>query len=485
MSKPLQKLEISRDEIRAVSVQGEDAVIALVEGLLQRIADLEQRVETLGHQRQKDSHNSSKPPASDGFGRRTKSSRIKSGRASGGQEGHLGSTLEWREDVDEVVVHPMRQCQECGASLEAVEVSSWDVRQVQEIAPIRLQVSEHQSAVKCCPQCQTLNRGSFPVEVNSVVQYGARLKGLMVYLLDYQLLPSERVRQLMRDVLGCDLSEGTLYTSRERCFEHLASVETEIFKGMQTAEVGHFDETGLHINGKLWWLHVASSHGLTYYFIHPKRGKVAMEAMDVLPQFKGVSVHDGWSSYASYDCLHALCNAHHLRELRFIEERYQQPWASQMSALLVEIKRQVEHTQAQGKHSLPTDIRQSFEFRYQALVEQGLLANPPQANPQPVKSRGRPKQSPAKNLLDRLQLHQPEVLAFMHNFRVPFDNNQAERDIRMTKLKQKISGGFRSAAGAQRFCRIRGYISTLKKQGLNVLDALTQAFRGNPILPAV
>jgi len=147
---------------------------------------------------------------------------------------------------------------------------------------------------------------------------------------------------------------------------------------MQTAAVGHFDETGLHINGKLWWLHVASSRGLTYYFIHPKRGKVAMEAMNVLPQFQGVSVHDGWGSYASYDCDHALCNAHHLRELRFIEERYQQPWASQMSALLVEIKRQVDQAQARGEPELPLDIRQSFAARYQAWVEQGLLANPPQ-----------------------------------------------------------------------------------------------------------
>ncbi len=483
LSNPPKKREISREEIRAVYAQGEDAVIALVEGLLERSVDVEQRVEALENQQSKDSRNSSKPPASDGFGRRTKSLRTRSGRSSGGQEGHPGSTLEWREDVDEVIVHSLSHCQECGTNLEALEVTSWDVRQVQDIAPMRLQVTEHQAEVKSCPHCQILNRGCFPGEVNSVVQYGAQIKGLMVYLLDYQLLPSERVRQLISDVFGCELSEGTLYTSRERCFEQLAPVEEEIFAGMHSATVGHFDETGLHINGKLWWLHVASSCGLTYYFIHPKRGKVAMEAMNILPQFTGVSVHDGWSSYASYDCDHALCNAHHLRELRFIEERYQQPWASQMSALLVEIKQQVEHVQFQGENALPVEIRQSFESRYQALVEQGLLANPPLANPQPVKSRGRPKQSPAKNLLDRLHLHQAQVLAFMHDFRVPFDNNQAERDIRMIKLKQKISGGFRSASGAQMFCRIRGYISTLKKQGLNVLDALTQTFRGNPILP--
>lgn len=207
LSNPPKKREISREEIRAVYAQGEDAVIALVEGLLERSVDLEQRVEALENQQSKDSRNSSKPPASDGFGRRTKSLRTRSGRSSGGQEGHPGSTLEWREDVDEVIVHSLSHCQECGTNLEALEVTSWDVRQVQDIAPMRLQVTEHQAEVKSCPHCQSLNRGCFPGEVNSVVQYGAQIKGLMVYLLDYQLLPSERVRQLISDVFGCELSD--------------------------------------------------------------------------------------------------------------------------------------------------------------------------------------------------------------------------------------------------------------------------------------
>ena len=378
MSKSPKQPAISREEIHAAYAQGEDAVVGLVAGLLHQIGLLEQRIEALEHQQSKDSRNSSKPPVSDGFGRRTHSLRPKGERKSGGQEGHPGSTLEWQEEIDEVVVHPVHACEGWVASLSEVEVWEWEVRQVHDLEPIRLAVTEHQAAVKSCPHCQSLNRGKFPVDVSSGVQYGAQIKGLMVYLLDYQLLPSHRVSQLLRDVFGCELSEGTLYTSRERCFEQLAPVEAEIFAGMQTAAVGHFDETGLHINGKLWWLHVASSRGLTYYFIHPKRGKVAMEAMNVLPQFQGVSVHDGWGSYASYDCDHALCNAHHLRELRFIEERYQQPWASQMSALLVEIKRQVDQAQARGEPELPLDIRQSFAARYQAWVEQGLLANPPQ-----------------------------------------------------------------------------------------------------------
>lgn len=482
--KPPKPPEISRDEIRAVYAQGEEAVIGLVEGLLQRIAVLEARVEALENQQSKNSHNSSKPPSSDGFGRRTKSLRSQSGRPSGGQNGHPGSTLEWVEWVDEVKVHAPEECQSCGISLQDVDVVERDVRQVHDLEPMRLQVIEHQVEVKCCPQCQTLNHGVFPADVNSAVQYGAGIKGLMVYLSEYQLLPSERICQLLSDVFDCSVSEGTLYNSRERCFEQLEMVEAAMMEGMQQAGVGHFDETGVHINGKLWWLHVASTEILTYYFIHPKRGKVAMEAMEVLPQFEGISVHDGWSSYAQYDCDHALCNAHHLRELCFISERYQQPWAEDMITLLLEIKHQVEQAQVQGDSTLSPKAVQQFESRYQALIVTGLALNPPLVPlPDAPKSRGRPKQSPAKNLLARLHQHQAQVLAFMHDFRVPFDNNQAERDLRMMKLKQKISGGFRSAAGAQMFCRIRGYLSTLTKQGLNVLDALRQVFMQNPVLP--
>jgi len=205
---------------------------------------------------------------------------------------------------------------------------------------------------------------------------------------------------------------------------------------------------------------VASNEDLTYYYVHAKRGKVAMDEMNILPEFHGVSVHDGWSSYAKYDCRHALCNAHHLRELKYIAEQYQQPWATEMSSLLVEIKDHIEEVKALGQQALSPENLQLFQARYQKLLETGLAANPSiPPNPDSPKSRGRPKQSPAKNLLDRLLLQQEQVLAFMLDFLVPFDNNQAERDIRMTIVKQKISGGFRSFLGAQIFCRIRGYIS--------------------------
>ena len=486
MKQPSQPLTISRDEIRAACAQGEDAVIALVESLVARSNALEARVETLENQKSQDSQNSSKPPSGDGFGKRTKSLRTKSGRQSGGQTNHPGSTLEWREEVDQIVTHPVVDCSSCGASLTSVEVLNLNCRQVHDLPPLQLVVAEHQSEEKCCPRCGVLNQGAFPADVNSVVQYGSELKGLMVYLMEGQLLPSQRVRELLQEVVGCEISEGTLYNSRTRCYEQLAAVEAHIKSGVQAASVVHFDETGLRVKGQLMWLYVACNGWLTVYFIHPKRGQVAMDAMDILPSFEGVSVHDGLASYAQYDSDHALCNAHHLRELRFVVERYEQDWANEMMTLLVEIKIQVETAKETGVFALTPTQRADFEHRYQRLIEAGLKANPsPAINPDKPKLKGRRKQSPPKNLLDRLQLHQSAILAFMNDFRVPFDNNQAERDLRMMKLKQKISGTFRSTAGAQRFGRIRGYISTLRKQSIQVLDALRLVFMETPIFPTL
>lgn len=484
MSQREPKLNISEADIRAVYREGEDAVVLLVTSLLERLARTEARLDKLENQRKKDSRNSSKPPSGDGFGKRTQSLRKKSERRSGGQKGHPGSTLKWSEQVDEVVTHAVIDCQSCGASLTTTPVLEHDLRQVHELPPLRLQVIEHQVEIKCCEQCEAINRGEFPADVNAQVQYGSGVRGLMVYLMDAQLLPSDRTCELLREVFGCEVSEGTLYNAREKCFEQLAPVEQQIKERIAAADVIHCDETGLRVNSKLWWLHVASTAELTYYFVHPKRGREAIDEMDVLPDFNGISTHDGWQSYFWYECAHSLCNAHHLRELRFIVERYEQSWAEEMMTLLSDIKVQVDIAKADGLSALNPSQLNDFEQQYQTLLTEGFEANPPPPVEANVpKKRGRAKQAPPKNLLDRLDLHDTAVLAFMYDFRVPFDNNQAERDVRMMKLKQKISGCFRAAAGAQQFCRIRGYISTLRKQGLNVLDALRSAFTGTPILP--
>jgi transposase len=475
---------ISQEEIRAVYARGEQAVIELVEGLIAgfvgQIEKLESRVTELEGQSNKNSRNSSKPPSGDGFGKKTKSLRTKSERKTGGQPDHPGSTLEWSSEVDIVVEHKVRQCQGCGSSLEEYPSQCVVARQVYDVPPIILNVTEHQAEVKSCPHCGLENQAEFPAEVNSLVQYGSRLKGMMVYLMDGQLLPSERTCEVLSDILETKVSEGTLYNTRTQCFNNLESITNNIQSSILASNVVHFDETGLRVNGKLWWLHVACTDGLTYYFVHSKRGQIAMNEMDILPQFEGKAIHDGWSSYADYNCEHFLCNAHHLRELRFIWEHFEQSWAIQMSLLLCTIKRQVDEAQENGQKCLPLDVLGAFEVRYQAILEQGFTANPIMAPPSDAvkKKRGRTKQSPPRNLLNRLK-SQSSVLGFMYDFEVPFDNNQAERDIRMMKLKQKISGSFRSSDGAQIFCRIRGYISTLKKQGCNILDALIALFNGD------
>ena len=456
-------------------------MVSLVTQLIEQVNQLALQVKELDGRLSKNSRNSSKPPSGDGFGKRTKSLRHKSEKSSGGQAEHPGQTLEWSNERDFVEVHEVDVCSECGTSLSEVPVKQLLSRQVHDIAPLEVCVTEHQVEVKSCPCCGQLNQGCFPAEASNLVQYGPRLKGMMVYLMEGQLLPSQRSCEVLAEMMGVSVSEGTLYNSREQCFAALEPIEQEIHEALKSAEVIHVDETGMRVNQRLWWLHVASTHGLTYYFAHPKRGQVAMAEMGILPEFAGKAVHDGWKSYELYECEHFLCNAHHLRELQFILEHYGQWWAFHLSLLLVTIYRQVEQAKAQGQTALEQEQLDAFTARYEAILAEGLALNPlPTPSLEAPKKRGRPKRSPPRNLLERLGAQQASVLGFMHDFAIPFDNNQAERDLRMMKLKQKISGCFRSENGAKQFCRIRGYLATLRKQGRNILDSLVDLFSGNP-----
>jgi transposase len=368
-----------------------------------------------------------------------------------------------------------------------VEASGYERRQVVDIPPLALKVTEHRAERKRCLGCGGTTTAAFPAEASApaAIAYGPRIKALRVYLMEYQLLPYERTSEVLRDLFGRRApGVGTLHLALKSCFEGLQETHKAIKEGLiREAEVANFDETGLRVGQKGMWVHVASTATLTHYAVHEKRGRQASEEIGILPSFRGVAVHDGLSSYWHYEqCAHALCNAHHLRELSFVEEEHKQQWAGRMKRLLMEVKKAVGEEVASGGTRLEPQRVKEFERRYQQLVEAGLKANPPPAR---TGKRGRPKQSKGKNLVDRLQKHREAVLRFMYDFRVPFDNNQAERDIRMLKVRQKISGGFRTRRGAQIFCRIRGYISTVRKQGENVLGALENVFIGEPFVPSL
>jgi transposase len=478
----------TREDILAALQQGPEAVIGLFETQKAIIEQLLTRLQALEDQIAKNSGNSSKPPSSDGLKKKPKSLRQRSGKKSGGQAGHPGKTLKAVANPDHVEIHQVNRCSHCQASLEEVEVQRYEKRQEFDIPPwIKVEVTEHQAEIKACPICDHITVGEFPAGVDQPVQYGERIKAQMVYFHEHHFVPLERTAEIMEDLYNQPVSEGTIVAA---CTETAQQVEaiyqltkTELTETKGTA---HFDETGNRISGKLWWLHVVCTTLMTYYAVHPKRGSKALDAIGIFPVFKGKAVHDAYCSYFQYEnVINGLCNAHHLRDLIFIREQYQQTWASKMIDLLLEIKVAVEAAQPERESLLPTQIT-DFETRYDAILDSGLRENPASEPAEPLpKKRGRPKQHPAKNLLDHLKARKPETLAFMYDFKVPFDNNQAERDLRMVKLKQKISGCFRSEGGAEVFCRIRSYISTARKNEQRVLDALYMALKGSPFVPPI
>ena len=488
---------MTRPEAEAIYDAGKETVVRVlltmdarihslerqVQDLTTRLDQSDKRVRHLEEQLAKNSRNSSKPPSSDGFKKPApKSLRKKGERKSGGQSGHTGHTLKMVEKPDHAEKHRVERCACCGRSLADQPADSVEKRQVHDLPPLRLIVTEHQAEIKTCC-CGYLNKAAFPEGVNAPVQYGRQIKAAAVYVKDYQYLPYERTCELLNDLFGCAMSEGTLANIISQSDELAANPVARIKKLIEQASVAHFDETGSRVEGKLWWLHSASTAEATYYDIHRKRGSEAFDAIGILPDFIGRAIHDFWKPYFGYSCLHGLCNAHHLRELIFVHEQYQQDWADGMIDCLLDIKDAVDLAKQTTDHLDGQQI-QVFEERYQQILDEGYAQNPlPPLPPNAKKKRGRRKKSKSRNLLERLDEHRKETLAFMYDFTVPFDNNQAERDIRMMKVQQKISGMFRTEDGAKAFCRIRSYISTARKNAIGAMDALTRLFSGNPFVP--
>jgi transposase len=482
-------LDLTPAEVVTLCAQDPLAGTVLVTALFAQLHDLQAlntallaRVQALEDQQSRSSLNSHQPPASDGLRKQPRSLRQRSGKAPGGQPGHPGHTLRFTDAPDAIAVHRPTHCGACGTCLDGLPALLAARRQVVDLPPLHLQTVEHQVVTVGCPLCQQVTSGAFPPEAPEPVQYGPRLKALAVYLRYYQLLPSARTAELLDDLFGSAPSEGTLTSALHEVATELEPVVERIRASLQAAPVVHFDETGCYVEDKRYWLHVACTAQATYYSVQRPRGQAGSTAAGVLPAFRGTAVHDAYAAYWPYPCTHALCNAHLLRDLLFLVERYAQEWAGHLAELLRAMLDAVNAAHEAGAEALPQEQVTDFETRYAALVAAGFAANPP-APPPPEPHRGRVKQSPAYNLLVRLRDHAADELRFLHDFAVPFDNNQAERDVRMMKVQQKISGRFRTAEGAKEFCRIRSYIGTLRKQEQPVLRALEQAFRGTPPLP--
>jgi transposase len=437
----------------------------------------------------KDSRNSSLPPSKDHC-KRTRSLREKSNRRPGGQVGHTGATLDLVDKPDRIIVYSPEACSLCGSSLSGSNVTGSERRQVHDLPPQKVEVTEHQAQTKVCRRCGVRNKAGFPAGVNAPLQYGKGVRSVAAYLMGYQLLPYDRCAEAMNDLFDCHVSPGTLVTLLKGCAGELIGAELVIKEGLRQAGVVGVDETNLRVHQRQDWVHVTSTDKLTLLVHDKRRGTPAISEIDILPRYEGVCVHDGFSSYDQYrQCRHAQCNAHILRELNYVIETSKPQWAVQMKMLLLEIKAAVEKAHKGGRKTLPPSRKRRFLREYSELIEMaGKLYGTLK------RKRGRTKKpkviesvirAAARKLACRLDEKRDEILLFMHDFTVPFDNNQAERDLRMLKVKQKISGCFRTDGGAEEFCRLRSYVSTMKKQGQGVMETIRSMFAGKVFMPAL
>lgn len=458
-------------------------LLQLIYKLNRRVTNLEAKLAELENQKSKNSQNSSKPPSSDGLHKpKPKSQRTKSGKKQGGQTGHAGATLEFISTTETPVRHSPDTCEHCLKSLLSGTVKKTERRQQIEIETIKTHVTEHHADTIECPHCGKLTQAKFPVVVGGPVSYGPQIQALALYLMNAQLIPYKRVTEIFKDCLNLPISQGTLFKMQQRGAAALKPINDEIRAYLVNSAVVNFDESGMRCAGGLSWVHVATTPEVTSYHVSTKRGQVAMAEQNVLPELKGIAVHDHWKSYFDYTCQHSLCNIHHIRELTYLGEDLNEPWAIEMRTLLKAMSHTVNMAKAAGETELPETIINPMVALYTTILQAGTAYHA-KLSPLPKKGiRGKPKQRLGKNLIDRLMNKQDETLRFLYDFTVPFTNNLAEQDIRMIKVKQKISGCFRTKNGAEMFCGVRSYLSTARKNSINLLYALQLAYSQPPTL---
>ncbi len=476
-------MEFSEEDTKIIEAS-HPRLIELIKILLQTNLDLQRRVQELENRLNLNSSNSSIPHSKDPLNKKVKkdrNSREKTGKLPGGQPGHPGKTLLPKNEPDDVIDYKPEVCSHCSSILSTNNQDFVEERQEVEIPVVQAQYIAHRIFSCICPRCNSLNQGEFPPHITHKIQYGLRLTAFVAYLAAYQLIPVKRLTETLTDLLGCPISQGTVINMTHRVSSNLDGF-IEIVKNLLiNSPVIHNDETGAKKGKEKRWLHVACTPLLTLYGVFSSRGKEAIDALGILPNYFGVVIHDFWGPYINYPCKHAYCNAHIIRELTRVDDETGQQWAVKLRSLLVKAKK-ISELYHNDDLLVPEDMLKKLHQSYLQLVAEGFTANPPPPLPA-KKARGRKKQSTALNLLDRLCMYQDDILRFLYDPSVSFDNNQAERDIRMAKLKMKISGAFRSNRGADAFCRLRSYISTMKKQNVSIIDGLIVASMGKPWLP--
>ena len=445
------------------------------------VAQLNQTIQELKEQLNKNSKNSSKPPSSDGFNKPSpKSLRKSSGKKAGGQNGHQGTHLAVIADPDDVIKHMPSSCEGCPHYKMCKSTACIAERRHVIDAVVTVNVTEHQSLeLPICMLHGDTRKGEFPSDVKATVQYGENLQALSVALNTVGAVSIKRTHEILSGVFNIPIATGTISSMVKRCADSLSDTVNKIKDKMTDSALGHFDETGTRVDKKLWWVHDASNCEYTYLDISPKRGTAGMEQCGVLTEFQGIAVHDCWASYWHYsDIQHAVCCAHLLRELTGIDENHpEQKWASAFIDLLLEMKKVKDEAVEKGKDSLSYYHYHKFDKKYDELIEQARKENPlPETT---EKKRGRKKKGKILALVERLANYKASVCLFIHNFMIPFDNNQAERDLRMIKVKTKVSGCFRTEEGAKDYLKIMSYIGTAHKKGYNAYEAIKKAISGH------
>jgi len=450
-----------------------------VKGLMAQMAVMQERIEQLEGRLALNSKNSSKPPSSDAlFKPAPKSLRVAAKNSTGGQKDHPGTTLCQAAQPDKIVVHNVPDhCQACRCELPFAYVA--ETRQVFDLPEVKYEVTEHHAMQAIC-KCGRVHTAQFPADVRAPVQYGPRVQAAMVHLNLNHAVSIQRTAALVKDFFGLPVSQAAVVKATQTGADILQPTVQDIGQAVVRSAVAHADETGLRVAKKLHWLHVLATDTLSWMGCHPKRGGQAFESLALLEHFKGVLVHDGWLPYKALACQHALCNQHHLRELTYLLEQQGQAWAGDMIEVLTHANHQDNLNCAEGKTPNYDSQKYQREVRdlralYDAILAQALAENP--IAPSSGK-RGRPKQSKATNLIGRLRDYSDDVWRFMTQANVPFTNNLAEQAVRMPKVKQKVSGCFRTPQGAQNYCVIRSYCATMHKQGANIFESLVAAFKG-------